>query len=147
VLTADELCDICGTTPAQRQAWAKEGDLRQQRGFEELDAAELAAYARLREAAGPKRGKAAWRDLRGPLQKLLLNPPRRLWIVINAKGVERHAIATRPEELARQVDDGRPVVAVNLRRVIDEARAAYRQAAVRSRRNETAQVRALRAGS
>lgn len=146
MLTADELCDICGTTPAQRQAWAKDGDLRQQRGFEELDAAELAAYARLRDAAGPKRAKAAWRHLRAPLQELLLNPPRRLWIVIDAKGVERHTIVTRPGELAKRVEHGRPVVVVNLRHVIDGARAAYRDAAAGKRASETAEVRALRAG-
>ena len=146
MLTADELCEICGTTLAQRQAWAKEGALRQQRGFEELDAVELTAYARLRDAAGPKRAKAAWRDLRGPLQELLLKPPRRLWIVVEATGVERHGLATRHAELAKRVEHGRPVVVVELRRAMDDARAAYRDAASRKPRSEVAQVRELRSG-
>ncbi|MBI5309501.1 MAG: hypothetical protein HZB14_00510 [Actinobacteria bacterium] len=141
MLTADELCEICGTTLAQRQAWAKGGALRQQRGFEELDAVELMAYARLREAAGPKRGKAAWRDLRGPLQRFLLKPPRRLWIVIETTGIERHGLAIRLSELSKRVEHGRSVVVVELRQAIDDARAAYRDATSRKRRSDVTEAR------
>jgi hypothetical protein len=147
VLTADELCEMCGASLAQRQAWAKGGDLRQQRGFEELDAIELAAFARMRDAAGPKRAKAAWRDLRGQLQELLLRPPRRLWIVVETNGLERHALATRPSDLSKRVEHGRPVVVVNLRHVIDATRAAYREAVLRKHDAGGAQIRMLRSRS
>jgi hypothetical protein len=128
VLNAEELCDICATSAAQRQAWAKEGDLRRRRGFEELDAVELSTYARLRDVAGPKRGKAAWRALRTPIRRLLVSLPPRLWIVIEIDGVQRHALAVRPLELAQQVASGQPLVVVDLRDVIDGARVAYQGA-------------------
>lgn len=147
MLTADELCVICRITPAQRQAWAKEGDLRRRRGFEELDALELAVYAKLRGVAGPKRAKSAWRDLRNPLREHFLKPPRHLWAVVETRGVERHALATRPRELSKGVDHGRPVVVVELRQVIDTARANYRDAANRKRRAETPRDRTRMWGS
>jgi hypothetical protein len=144
MLTAEELCDICGTTVAQRQAWAKDGDLRQQRGFEELDAVELALYASLRRAAGPRRAKAAWRDARDQVQDLLLRPPRRLWIVIEVRGVEEHGLASRPAELYRRLEHGRPVIVLNLRQVIDKARTGYRAAASRKRPGDIDSVRVIR---
>jgi hypothetical protein len=128
VLTAEELCDICATTPAQRQAWARAGDLRRRRGFEEFDAAELATYKRLRDVAGPKRGKAAWRDLRSQIQQFLVDPPNRLWVVIETEGVQRHSLAVRPLELARRVAHGQPLVVVDLLDVIQGARRAHRDA-------------------
>lgn len=144
MLTAEELCDICGSSPAQRQAWAKEGDLRQRRGFEELDAAELATYARLRSAVGPKRAKVAWRDLRAPLQRLLMRPARKTWVVIETRGVERHALATGPAELARRVAQGRPLVVIDVRATVDPARSAYREAVAGKRGEQNAEVRELK---
>jgi len=144
MLTADELCDICHVTLAQRQAWAKEGDMRQRRGFEELDVMELASYAGLRAVAGPKRAKAAWRDLRSELRPLFLQPTRRLWVVVQAKGVVRHTIVVRASDLAKRVDGGEPVVVIELRRRIEAARAAYRQATADSGRRLEPDVQTLR---
>jgi hypothetical protein len=147
VLTADELCEICGATLAQRQAWSKAGDLRQRRGFEELDAAELATYSRLREVAGPRRAKAAWRTLRTPLQALLLKPRPRLWVVIETRGVERHALGTDWESLVAGVAHGRPVVVIDINAITESVRAAYRTAAAQKMKTETAQIRELRSRS
>jgi hypothetical protein len=144
VLTAEELCDICDASPAQRQAWAKDGDLRQRRGFEELDAAELAACAAIRDAVGPKRGKAAWRELRPVLQGLLIQASSGIWVVVECRGVERHDLVTTPKDLARRVAHGRPVVVVDLRSPVDLARKAYRDAVGVKRGDLDAVVRDIR---
>ena len=138
MLTAEELCDICGVTPNKRQAWSRDGELRQRRGFEELDAVELTTYAALREIAGPSRAKAAWADLRGELARLLLDTPRDVWIVVEAKGVMRHRLVVRTRDLARAIEHGRPVHVLQLRPLVDAARAAYREVAGRKRTARTA---------
>lgn len=147
MLTADELCEICSATLAQRQAWSKAGDLRRRRGFEELDAVELATYSRLREVAGPRRAKAAWRALRGPLQALLLTPELRLWFVIEIRGVERHALVTNRESLIEVVAHARPVVVIDIKAITEPVRVAYRAAAAQKTRTETGEIRELRSGS
>jgi hypothetical protein len=144
MLTAEELCDICGVTPNQRQDWAAAGDLRRRRGFEERDVVELAALARLREAAGPKRARAAWSHLRGALLEALLTSPRDLWVVIEAQGVKRHSMTTSSRELARTVEHGRPVHVVEIRRSVDAARRAFREAAPTEHRSTVGTVRTLR---
>jgi hypothetical protein len=144
VLTAEELCDICDVTLAQRQTWAKEGDVRQRRGFEELDVIELASYARLRAVAGPKRAKAAWRDLRSELRSLLLQRTRRLWVVIQAQGIVRHTIVVRASDLAKRVDNGDPVVVIELRQRIEAARGAYREATTELGRRADPEIRQLK---
>lgn len=121
--------------------------MRQRRGFEELDAIELAAYAELRAAVGPKRAKSAWRDLRASLQGLLLDSPSHLWMVIEVKGVEGHVLAGKPTELAKQVAHGRPVVVVDLRRAIAAIRTVYRDAVSRKRPVGAGQLRRLKHGS
>lgn len=145
MLTAEELCDICGVTPAQRQAWAKDGDLRQRRGFDELDAAELAACAAVRAAVGPKRGKAAWRSLRPLLQQRLIRPVRGIWIVVDSRGVERSDLVTTPRDLARRVAHGRPVVVIDVRLVIEAAHKAYREAIAGKRGVKDVEVRVMKA--
>ncbi len=147
MLTADELCDICGVSLAQRQAWAKDGDLRQRRGFEELDVIELVSYAELRSAVGPKRAKAAWRDLRSRLHQVLLQRHSRLWAVIEARGVPRHTIVVRASDLARRVEGGEPVVVVELRRRIEAVRATYRDATATQYSPGKTNVRRLRSNS
>jgi hypothetical protein len=129
VLNAEQLSHICGVAPYQRRDWATEGDLRAAHpGFDERDAIELAVYARLRQVAKPKRGKAAWRQLRPGLASLLLDPPSRLWAVIEATPTGSALLADTAVGLARVVETGVLVYVVELRRVIDEARARYRAA-------------------
>ncbi len=144
VLTAEELCDICGATAAQRQAWAKEGDLRQRRGFDELDAAELSIYAALRAAVGPKRGKAAWRTMRPILQELLIRPTQGVWAVVDYRGIARHDVVTTPKQLAQRVANSRPVVVIDLRPVVGDARQVYRDAVARKRSTKEAEVLPMR---
>lgn len=144
MLTADELCDICEASPSQRQAWAKDGDLRQRRGFEELDAAELAACVAIRDAVGPKRGKAAWKELRPVLQELLIQGASGVWLVVEYRGVESHDLVTTPKDLARRVANGRPVVVIDLRSPVELARKAYRDAVGNKRGDLSAEVRRIR---
>lgn len=148
MLTTEELCDVCGVTANKRQAWARAGDLRQRRGFEELDAVELAIYARMREVAGPKRGRAAWTELRPKLAPHLLAPPRALWAILEATGVVRHDLATTARELTRAVDHGRAVHVIDIRRVTEHARAGYREAVLprRARQGAKGAVHLLRGG-
>lgn len=128
MVTAEELSDICGVTPNKRRAWARAGDLRHRHRFEELDAIELAVYARMREVAGPKRGRAAWKDLRSRLAPHLLASPRALWATIEVNGVVRHELATTARGLTQTIGHGRAVHVIDLRTVIERARAGYREA-------------------
>jgi hypothetical protein len=124
-------CEFAGFTRGTYPQWVREGLLRgaPDGGCEEIDVAELAAWATVLRALSKDDGRVAWRQVRqGILQTLGEHRgihPRRLDIVYEPQHA-RASLARTDEELARNVRTDGPVRVIDIASPISQAREAMR---------------------
>lgn len=84
----------------KHRRWRKEGLLGDADPARAADATHLAILNRMIAAAGPKRGKRAWRVVQPLLEKRAANARPTGWVVVD-DDLEQDSIAFSPSELAR----------------------------------------------
>lgn len=129
-LSNADLGAMFGVSGHLRAAWAREGILRRHSDLDELDAVELAIFARMVRAIGKRTARRAWAKMRPHIQSWATQRSSvPAWMVVDIRG-DSHAFACSPRQLAQVAASERPVVVFSLSACVREARARFAEATV-----------------
>lgn len=125
LLSEVRLCELVGVLRPTRRAWARKGFLRTQRAYGELDAVELATFARLSQCLGAADTAIAWSQVRPSLRQRL--PSATLEIVFDLQ-FKKASLVNTDAELGVAVRHGRPTRVIPLGEHLADVREAFRRA-------------------
>jgi hypothetical protein len=119
---------MCGVIRQTRDKWADEGLLRRRDEYDQYDLIELVILSLLLQTLRKRDAKLAWRSVRPQLRDVIAGP--HLMLVWDVQ--QRSAgLALTPEDVVALVSHGRPVQVLDVGRLVEEAREAFRREADR----------------